>query len=336
MSIWTDEEGRIHVGIMVGGKRIHRRMPEGATKGDAKSLEAELRSAIGKKAPGIPGDPMMTDVMGLYMAHADTLRSPKTAKFHALRTGPWMIGKRASEVQQAVSKMISDMRGHYQPATINRSIGAIKTALSIAYLQGVVREDHGDKIRRLPENNARHSYLTIEQVKKLADCASEQVRAAIWIALLTGCRRGEILKMKHEDIGEKSLRIHAGNTKTLRERTVPVVPALRPWLEYIPLQINFEGLKTGFRRAREAAGLQEFNFHDLRHSCASLLINMNTPLEVIRDILGHTTVKTTERYSHLQVEKKENALLKLSGAISVQSGANQRKSVKGKRLNHAG
>ena len=49
VSIWTDEAGRIHVGIMVGGKRLHRRLPQGATKGDAKLVEAELRKAAGRK-----------------------------------------------------------------------------------------------------------------------------------------------------------------------------------------------------------------------------------------------------------------------------------------------
>lgn len=314
MSIWTDEQGRIHVGIMVSGKRIHRRLPEGATKSDAKLVEAELRKAAGRKQVNIPGDPPLTEIMGLYLAHADTLRSPETAKFHALRAGPWCEGKKASDVDQVVAKMVSDMRGHYAPATINRTIGAIKAALKIAYKSKVISDDLSARIERLPENNQRHNYLTIEQVKTLADNCSEQVRAAVWIALLTGCRRGEILKLEKSDIQGDRLRIIAGNTKTLRERSVPIVPALRPWLEYVPLQINFEGLKTGFARGRKKAGI-DVNFHDLRHSCASLLINMNVPLEVVRDILGHTTVKTTERYAHLKVEKQEEALGKLSALV---------------------
>lgn len=314
MSIWTDEQGRIHVGIMVSGKRIHRRLPEGATKSDAKLIEAELRKAAGRKQVHIPGDPPLTEIMGLYLAHADTLRSPETAKFHALRAGPWCEGKKASDVDQVVAKMVSDMRGHYAPATINRTIGTIKAALKIAYKSKVISDDLSARIERLPENNQRHNYLTIEQVKTLADNCSEQVRAAVWIALLTGCRRGEILKLEKYDIQGDRLRIIAGNTKTLRERSVPIVPALRPWLEYVPLQINFEGLKTGFARGRKKAGI-DVNFHDLRHSCASLLINMNVPLEVVRDILGHTTVKTTERYAHLKVEKQEEALGKLSALV---------------------
>lgn len=253
--------------------------------------------------------------MELYLEHAKTLRSPKTAEHHALRAGQWMIGKRASDAPAVARKMIDDMREAYKPATINRSLGAMKKALTLAYQKDMIPVDYGDKVRRLPENNARHEYLSIAQVKVLADQASDQVRAAIWIALLTGCRRGEILKLTQADIKGKTLRIQAGNTKTLRERTIPIVPALRPWLDHVPLQINFEGLKTGFRRAREAVGMQSFTFHDLRHSCASLLINMGTPLEVVRDILGHTTVKTTERYAHLQIDRQKDALMALSRAV---------------------
>lgn len=314
MSIWIDKAGRTHVGVMVNGKRLHRRLPEGATKGDAKLIEAELRRSADRKQVHIPGDPWITDIMGLYMVHANTLRSPHTAKQHATRGGPWLIGRRASDIDLVVDKMIEDMRGHYAPATINRTIGAIKAAFAIAYKKRMIPEDYGGRIHRLPENNQRHNYLTIEQVRRVADCASENVRAAIWIALLTGCRRGEILKITRDDIGESSIRILAGNTKTLKERHVPIVPALRPWLEYLPLPMNFEGLKTGFRRAREKAGI-EVRFHDLRHSCASLLINMNTPLEVVRDVLGHATVKTTERYAHIHIDRQQEALQKLSNLI---------------------
>lgn len=316
MSIWTDEQGRIHVGIQVAGKRIHRRLPQGATKSDAKSIEAELRRAAGRKQTHIPGDPPMGDIMALYLAHAEHLRSPDTAKYHALRTGRWLFETRASNIKPAVSKMVKDMRGHYAAGTINKSIGTIKTALSLAYAEKMIPADYGDQLRRLPENNQRHQYLSIEQVGKLAAAASAQTAAGIWIALLTGCRRGEILKLTQDDIIGDTLRIQAGNTKTLRQRTIPIVPALRPWLVYIPLRINAEGLKSGFRRAREAVGMEHIHYHDLRHSTASLLINMGTPLEVVRDILGHTTVKTTERYAHLLIDRQREALDSLSAAVT--------------------
>lgn len=314
MSIWTDAQGRIHVGIQVDSKRIHRRLPEGATKGDAKQLEAELRRATDKRRPHIPLNPQMSEIMSLYMAHADKLRSPETAKFHALRTGQW-LNCLASDVDVAARKMIDDMHGHYAAGTINKSLGTIKKALNLAFEKRLIPEDYGLRIKRLPENNQRTTWLSVAQVNKLASCASEQVGAAIWIALLTGCRRGEILKMQQCDILSDSILIHAGNTKTLKTRTVPIVPALRPWLVYLPLTITAEGLKTGFQRARIKAGMPGVNFHDLRHSTASLLINMGSSLDVVRDILGHSTVKTTERYAHLLVDRQREALTGLSNMV---------------------
>lgn len=150
--------------------------------------------------------------------------------------------------------------------------------------------------------------------------ASAQCAAAIWIALLTGCRRGEVLAIEPHMIGPNSITLPAGNTKTLRTRTVPIVPALRPWLAYVPLRMNFEGLKTSFRRARAAAGMEHVNFHDLRHSCATILLSLGTPLDVVRDILGHTTIKTTERYAHAIVDRQRDALERLGEAAALHQG----------------
>jgi integrase len=318
MSIWTDKDGRKHVGLMVGGKRVHRILPKDATARDAKRVEALILESLERdKAVNIPGNPLISEVMTLYLTHADNLRSPDTAKYHATRAGQWAVKYRVSQARAFAAHLVQDMLPEYAPATINRTLGTVKKALHMAWELGRTPEDFSRHIKRLPENNARSTYLTIEQVQTLTDHASEQTRAAIWIAILTGARRGEILALQKADIGGDSITIHAANTKTLRTRMVPITEALRPWLAYVPLQVNFEGLKTGFRRAREAAEMPTVRFHDLRHSCASLLVNMGVPLEVIRDILGHTTVKTTERYAHLQTEKARTALDELGSAIAL-------------------
>ena len=88
-----------------------------------------------------------------------------------------------------------------------------------------------------------------------------------------------------------------------------------PWLKHLPLAIGFEGVKSGFRRAREAAGMSHVHFHDLRHSCATILLQLGADLHVVREILGHTSVKTTERYAHVMVQPQRQALEKL-GALA--------------------
>jgi len=316
----TDKRGRIEVSVCVRGVRVHRRLPPGSTARDAKQLESELRMAAarsaGQRTVLIPGDPPMAAVMADYVAAAKHLRSPDTAIHHAQRIGQWAERYRASEARRCAAHIVADMRGHYAIGTINRSLGTMKRALRVAWERGLCAADWSAHVKRLPENNARDLYLSVDQVALIAAHASQATAAAMWIALLTGCRRGEVLGITRADIGPDTLTIRAGNTKTLRTRTVPIVPALRHWLQYLPLSINAEGLKTGFRRARESAGMPLVHFHDLRHSCATILLSLNVPLDVVRDILGHSSIKTTERYAHALVHRQRQALEGL-GALTV-------------------
>jgi integrase len=232
--------------------------------------------------------------------HALTLRSPKTAQHHAYRLGPWLRTYRASDTRAVVARIKADMTGHYAPATINRSLGTLRKALRIAWEFGRVSVDYSSLVHALPENNARTTWLDMAQVRHLADHASEEGRAAIWISLLTGCRRLEVCTIRAEDIGPDVIRLQAGNTKTLRHREVPIIPPLRPWLPHLPLKIGPEGVKSAFRRAREAAGMPHVQFRDLRRSCGTLLIQAGEPLHVVSRILGHASVQVTERvYAHL-------------------------------------
>ena len=66
-------------------------------------------------------------------------------------------------------------------------------------------------------------------------------------------------------------------------------------------------LSTAFQRACKRAGKVDFHFHDLRHFCASYLINNGTPLFTVSKYLGHRSVKTTEIYAHLNDENLEGA-----------------------------
>jgi integrase len=257
--------------------------------------------------------------MSLYLQHAQTLRSSDTAEFHALRMTPWLKGRPASEAKTAVAIMVKEMLAGgpdakpLKPATVNRSLGTLKKALTLAWEEGLIPENYGATIKRLAENNAREVFLSVEQVEKLAEHASNSVRAAIWIAFYTGMRRGEICKLEPAHIQGDLLVIPAGNTKTLKTRAVPLVDEVLPWLKAIPLPITFEGLKTGFDRARTAAGMPHVHFHDLRHSTASLMVRNGADLHTVSKVLGHSTTKMSERYAHVQVDQQREALKKAFG-----------------------
>jgi len=129
MSIWKDKDGRFHVAKMVGGRRVHRKLAEDATARDAKHVEALLTESLeSDKTVNIPGNPLISEVMTLYMAHARNLRSTDTAEYHARRAGEWAAKYRVSQARAFAAHLISDMLPAYAPATINRTLGTVKKA----------------------------------------------------------------------------------------------------------------------------------------------------------------------------------------------------------------
>lgn len=271
-----------------------------------------------ERRPVVPGDPTMLDILGIYHDEAAHLRSPSTARHHAERIAPQAKDFRASQAKACTAEIVRVLRGRYAAGTINRSLGTMKRGLRLAWERDLTPVDYSQHVTLLAENNARETVLSIEQVRQLADATSPAVRTVIWVALLTGCRRREVLTITQADIGAESILIRSGNTKTLKTRTVPIFPALRPWLAQLPAGINYEGVKSGFRRAREKVGLPMVQFRDLRRSCGHLLLSMDVPLDVIRDVLGHASIKTTEKhYAHAIVSRQRAALEKLGAAVDL-------------------
>lgn len=319
MSTWIDKKtGGRHGAVILGGQRLHRICPENATASDAKQLEADLRPSLtataAAAAASTSADPALTDIIIPYVQHADTLRWPAPAKLRAARIVPWLQNHNASEARLVVAKIIRDMRPPYEAATINRSLAALKTGLSLAFDAGLTSINHGLAVKSLTTHNKREIFLALEQVSHLASGAPEAVQAAIWIALLTGCRRGEILKMRPEDIGRDTITIDSGNTRTRRTRVIPIAPGLRQWPKHVPLPYkDYEGLKSGFQRASIKAEMPWVNFHDLRHSCASIPMAKGADLYTVSKILGHSTITTTQRYADLEVSQQRAALKKAFG-----------------------
>lgn len=318
MPIYPTPEGGYAVRVCVNYRRAHRRLPPGTPKSEARALEAALRVALGERHNAVvPGDPRVTDLLAAYVEHAKAaLRSPGTAQHHVVRI--WHIAERfrASQARQLRAAIVGELRGRYQPGTINRSLGTAKRALRLAWESGLTPVDHSAHIQRLPEHNERHDDMPLEVIRSIAHHASEPVRAAIWLSLLTGCRRGEVCKIERADIHADHIRIQAGNTKTLRHRRVPIFPALRPWLQYLPLQIGAEGIKSGWRRAREAAGYPTARFHALRHSCAMMLLDLGEPIEVVQEVLGHASITTTLKYARVRAERAGAARQRLGELVA--------------------
>jgi integrase len=129
------------------------------------------------------------------------------------------------------------------------------------------------------------------------------------IAAYSGLRASELLRLTETSSRAASLAVPT--SKTGRPRNVPIVAILRPYLSELPLAFSYRQLVGQFWVARKAAKMEHVHFHDLRHSCASMLINKGVDLYTVGAILGHSSTQTTARYSHLADKTLRAAMRKI-------------------------
>ena len=220
-------------------------------------------------------------------------------------------------------------------ATINREIGLLSAALNRARHEWDWEIPNPATRMRESEGDGRKFFLTRVQFNALVSAASRQKRAPylsdlITIAVMTGCRRGELLGLEWSRVDLKAnvLRLGSENTKARKARLVPLNNAAREALlrrfryraTYCPdCQWVFgtkggegvDGVRSSFRAACKAAGIAGFHFHDLRHTCGSWLMQAGVPAGHIAAVLGHSTVRMTERYAHVAPANAQEAVSKL-------------------------
>jgi integrase len=151
---------------------------------------------------------------------------------------------------------------------------------------------------------------------------------AIRLLILTGCRLGEILKLKWEHVDCDAGVLNLPDSKTGAKVVYlgqPAVEVLRaaPRLPDNPWVIwgrkpgaHLYGLQDVWERVCARAGLKDARIHDLRHSFASAAVAAGQGLPMIGKLLGHTQVQTTAHYAHLAADPVKAAAEQVSSVIA--------------------
>jgi integrase len=233
----------------------------------------------------------------------------------------------ASSITRAdVASVHADI-GKKHPYAANRFVSIVRKMYNVGRQLGMVPEDTrnpGTEIERFPEHKRRR-YVTPTEMPVLAaaidDEPNEFAGHALWLLLLTGLRRNEILAAKWADVDWDNKTLYIGNTKNGESVLMPLSRAAITRLKLIPrLKDNpyiicgaipgkpLAYLDAMWRRVRKETGFHDLRIHDLRRTVGSWLVRDGASLHLVGAVLNHKDQKTTAGYAYFQTEDRHKAL----------------------------
>lgn len=297
------DNGAWEVTIARPGKTLIRRSSTKWSRAEAVAAEQKLLSV----------EHSLEEALDRWLAeYVPFLRSPRTYISRAELLRPFLVDRSIDEAPEAAAQVRRAMSTR-APATINRMLAILRRICHLAFkVWSWVEKPVGQKICMLAENNERHYYLTREEVERLRrHCTITEAGNLVVFAAFTGLRKSEMFALNSSNVRHESLYLTA-RTKNGRPRVVPLHPRALEIAKQLPYKnITPAILRRQFETAREECGMEHINWHDLRHTFASWLIQKGTPLQVVKELMGHANIGMTMRYAHLETDNLKSAVLSL-------------------------
>jgi len=215
--------------------------------------------------------------------------------------------------QVTTNQIVKFLESHNFTSTSqqNQYIGCLK--LFAKYILNK-KDIHLSKIERPRKEKKLPRVIDGELIKeRLSKIQNLKHKAILTLTYSVGLRVSEVANLKIEDIDSKRMLIHIKNAKGKKDRIVPlsqtVLELLREyWREYKPKEYLFNGQTNNKYSTGSCQKIYKryidntSSIHTLRHSSATNLIENGTDLRIIQKILGHSSSKTTEIYTHVSNE----------------------------------
>jgi integrase len=220
-----------------------------------------------------------------------------------------------------------------KPATINRELATMKKAFNLAIREWEwCRDNPVGRVSMEKENNKRDRWLTYEEEIELLEVSPPWVREIVLFALHTGMRMGEILSLAWNGVDLSRRTVTVFHSKNGERRTIPinqtVFDLLKNRSKVRPLKtdlvfygevytpIDAHNLRRAFRTSTKKAKIDNFHFHDLRHTFATRLIQSGVDIYKVQRLLGHKSLVMTQRYAHHYPESLRDGVEMLDGGAS--------------------
>lgn len=270
-----------------------------------------------------PGRPhTLGELFSTYQAEYLSGRAPSTQYAHRVffaqtlrEVGDKPLGDITAETMRAWKTQLLSTRKH---GTAHKYLSRLSTVFNVAVEEYQwLAESPLKRVRKPAPSRGRVRFLAgDEYVRLLQACRQSRNRflyPLVLLALSTGARKNELLGLQWSAIDLTQGRVTLWGSKTYRHRTVPVTgealqllreleAARQPAVQWVfpnPDGTRPRRIATAWHKSIQRAGMQDFHFHDLRHTCASWLAMSGASLRDIAEILGHSTIQQTMLYAHL-------------------------------------
>ncbi|MFX0198639.1 MAG: tyrosine-type recombinase/integrase [Candidatus Hodarchaeota archaeon] len=237
-------------------------------------------------------------------------------------------GKALSEIStQDIERFKARLAREVSPATVNRHLTLLKTILNKAVEWGKTEANPAKGVKLFRENNQRVRFLSDDEEVKLEPVFPSKYWHLVEFAIHTGMRKSEMFNLRWTDINFQTRVITIPRSKSGEMRHIPMNDRIVEILRGLPSRMKGEWVfpsltgttpmggdnftKRVFDPTLKKAGIEDFRWHDLRHTFASRLVMKGNDLTTVRELMGHKDIKMTLRYSHLSPAHKMSAVQSL-------------------------
>jgi integrase len=241
------------------------------------------------------------------------------------RVTPDLIAKQRDRLHGA------ECRGHGHKSVKPRSAATVRNymiELSRAFTVAVrelriLAANPCSAVKKPPPSRQIVRWLTDDEREQLLDACrtseSSDLYLFVLLALTTGARKGEIAGLEWSQVDLRRRWATFPTTKNGDARGIPLVPAVVDLLRQRPrdgLRVFGIDITKAWHTAVARAGIENFRFHDLRHSCASGLVQNGANLAEVATLLGHKSLQMTLRYSHVSNDGTTRLVDRVWGAVA--------------------
>lgn len=270
---------------------------------------------------------------------------PKTAPDQAKQLAWWSGRLGAYALADVTPAMLAEARDDLlagttakgclrSPSTVVRYMAALSHSFSVAVKEwGWLDGNPMLRVSKPKEPRGRVRFLSDDERQRLvAACqgsSNPQLLLAVVLAISTGMRKNEIMRLSWADIDLARGRLVLHETKNGERRSIPIVNYALDLLtraskvRRLDTALLFPGLnpkrpidlRSAWETALQTAGIEDFRFHDLRHTCASYLAMNGATLAEIAEILGHKTLSMVKRYAHLSEAHSSKVVERMNATV---------------------